>query len=68
MTKLEVTLIHHRQTPGTADVGAASTGGRAPITPGALEMANVDLSNEFSNMIVTQRGFHAKLQNYNCIG
>ena len=26
---------------------------------GFLEMANVDLANEFSNMITTQRGFQA---------
>lgn len=29
------------------------------ITPSALEMSNVDLANEFSDMIITQRGFQA---------
>jgi flagellar hook protein FlgE len=29
------------------------------ITSGALESSNVDLSNEFTNMITTQRGFEA---------
>lgn len=29
------------------------------FTPGALEMSNVDLANEFTNMIITQRGFQA---------
>ncbi|MBQ7679222.1 MAG: flagellar hook-basal body complex protein [Butyrivibrio sp.] len=29
------------------------------ITTGVLEMSNVDLSNEFTNMITTQRGFQA---------
>ncbi len=29
------------------------------ITPGALEMSNVDLSKEFTEMIVAQRGFQA---------
>ena len=29
------------------------------ITPSALEMSNVDLANEFSEMIITQRGFQA---------
>ncbi len=29
------------------------------MTPGTLEMSNVDLSTEFTNMIVTQRGFQA---------
>lgn len=29
------------------------------LTVGALEMSNVDLSSEFTNMIITQRGFQA---------
>ena len=32
---------------------------RSTITPGALEGSNVDISSEFTNMIVTQRGFQA---------
>lgn len=34
-----------------------STGGK--FTPGVLEMSNVDLANEFTDMIITQRGFQA---------
>jgi flagellar hook protein FlgE len=37
-------------------VDASSIGG---MSVGALEMSNVDLSTEFTNMIVTQRGFQA---------
>jgi flagellar hook protein FlgE len=29
------------------------------IRSGALELSNVDLAQEFTNMIVTQRGFQA---------
>ena len=29
------------------------------ITPGALEMSNVDIANEFADMIITQRGFQS---------
>ena len=29
------------------------------LTVGALEMSNVDLANEFTQMITTQRGFQA---------
>ena len=29
----------------------------ATITPSALEMSNVDVANEFTDMIITQRGF-----------
>ena len=34
-------------------------GSKSFITSGALEMSNVDLASEFTNMIVTQRGFQA---------
>ncbi|ADU51098.1 flagellar hook-basal body protein [Thermaerobacter marianensis DSM 12885] len=44
---------------GVARIGVAGTGGRGALTPGALEMSNVDLSREFVDMIVTQRGFQA---------
>ncbi|MPN27503.1 Flagellar hook protein FlgE [bioreactor metagenome] len=30
-----------------------------PLISGGLEMSNVDLSNEFTDMIVAQRGFQA---------
>ena len=36
--------------------GAGTTG---KLQPGGLEMSNVDLATEFSNMITTQRGFQA---------
>lgn len=44
---------------GKVDVGAAGQNGRASIIPSALEMSNVDLAQEFTDMIVTQRGFQA---------
>jgi len=44
---------------GAPVVGVAGTGGRGVITGGALEQSNVDMATEFSNMIVTQRGFQA---------
>ena len=34
-------------------------GGSGNLKPGALEMSNVDLANEFSNLITTQRAFQA---------
>ncbi|HOE65253.1 MAG TPA: flagellar hook protein FlgE [Candidatus Hydrogenedentes bacterium] len=50
-----------RETPssGLAQVGLAGTGGRGQISGGVLENSNVDLGSEFSNLIVTQRGFQA---------
>jgi flagellar hook protein FlgE len=44
---------------GNALVGTAGTGGRGTLTAGALEMSNVDLSEEFTGLIVAQRGFQA---------
>jgi flagellar hook protein FlgE len=44
---------------GPAAVGEAGTGGRGSLTAGALEMSNVDLAQEFTNMITAQRGFQA---------
>jgi flagellar hook protein FlgE len=44
---------------GPAAVGQAGTGGRGTLTAGALEMSNVDLAQEFTNMITAQRGFQA---------
>jgi flagellar hook protein FlgE len=44
---------------GEVQIGIAGTGGRGTISPGSLEMSNVDLAEEFTRMIVTQRGFQA---------
>lgn len=44
---------------GLPDVGEAGTGGRGTIAPSNVEMSNVDLAGEFTNMIITQRGFQA---------
>jgi flagellar hook protein FlgE len=44
---------------GAAQIGAAGTGGRGSLAAGALEMSNVDLSQEFTGLIIAQRGFQA---------
>ena len=44
---------------GGAVVGFAGGTITSSITPGALEGSNVDISQEFTNMIVAQRGFQA---------
>lgn len=49
-------------TGGTLTVGGAlppDQGSLGSLTSGALEMSNVDLSQEFANLIVAQRGFQA---------
>ncbi|MGB1891352.1 MAG: flagellar hook-basal body complex protein [Candidatus Latescibacterota bacterium] len=44
---------------GEAVVGAAESTVQGSIRSGQIEMSNVDLAAEFTNMIVTQRGFQA---------
>lgn len=44
---------------GVAQIGLPDTGGRGQVSGGVLEGSNVDLGTEFSNLIVTQRGFQA---------
>jgi flagellar hook protein FlgE len=44
---------------GSAVLGFALEGSQSAITSGALEMSNVDLAQEFTNMIIAQRGFQA---------
>jgi len=47
---------------GTATVSQASTGGVGQTVSGELEMSNVDLATEFTNMITAQRGYDANAQ------
>jgi flagellar hook protein FlgE len=44
---------------GGAVVGFAGAGSQSTLTSGALEMSNVDLATEFTNMIVAERGYQA---------
>lgn len=44
---------------GTPIEGVPGDAGFGKVTSGALEMSNVDLASEFSNMIIAQRGFEA---------
>ncbi|MGA2921194.1 MAG: flagellar hook protein FlgE [Candidatus Sulfotelmatobacter sp.] len=44
---------------GAAVIGAANSGGRGTLTGGSVELSNVDISTEFTNLIVVQRGFEA---------
>lgn len=44
---------------GIPSIGAPRSGGRGVINSGFLEQSNVDIGTEFTDMIVTQRGFQA---------
>jgi flagellar hook protein FlgE len=44
---------------GLANIGASGIAGKGKIVAGVLEMSNVDMAEQFTDMIVTQRGFQA---------
>jgi flagellar hook protein FlgE len=48
-------------TPGSGlpSVGTPESGGRGSISGSTLELSNVDLAEEFTNLIITERGFQA---------
>jgi flagellar hook protein FlgE len=59
LTEIGNSLYVPSANSGLAQIGAAGTGGRGTLIPGALEMSNVDLAEEFTKMIIAQRGFQA---------
>ncbi len=59
MSKAGNNLWLESSNSGLAQVGVPGVGSRGTITAGFLEMSNVDLPTEFTNMIVAQRGFQA---------
>ena len=44
---------------GMAKIGESGIAGKGTLMAGALEMSNVDLSEQMTDMIVTQRGFQS---------
>jgi flagellar hook protein FlgE len=44
---------------GLANVSESGIAGKGSLLSGTLEMSNVDLTDQFTDMIVTQRGFQA---------
>jgi flagellar hook protein FlgE len=59
LTKIGGNLLTESAASGTARYSTAGSGSLGTISSGFLEASNVDLTNEFSNMIVAQRGFQA---------
>jgi flagellar hook protein FlgE len=52
-------LFTQSNNSGTALIGTANDSGMGTINAGYLEQANVDMSGEMTDLIVTQRGFQA---------
>ncbi|GAA1801012.1 flagellar hook protein FlgE [Luedemannella flava] len=44
---------------GQAQLGVAGSAGRGVLQAQSLEMSNVDLAQEFTNLVIAQRGFQA---------
>ncbi|SHG92690.1 flagellar hook protein FlgE [Tepidibacter thalassicus] len=59
LQKLQSNMFVETRNSGNAVVGKPGQDGFAELNPGSLEMSNVDLGQEFTNMITTQRGFQA---------
>jgi flagellar hook protein FlgE len=59
LQKLGSNRYGETQSAGVANIGVAGTGGRGTITGNALESSNVDMSQEFTKMILAERGYQA---------
>jgi flagellar hook protein FlgE len=59
LTKIGDNLFENTVNSGFLGLDAAGFAGRGMVSPGTLEMSNVDLAKEFTDMIVAQRGFQA---------
>lgn len=59
LEKVGGTAFRSSVNSGVPQLGLAATGGRGTLSSGSLEMSNVDLAQEFTNLIVAQRGFQA---------
>jgi len=59
LDKVGDTMFRESANSGAVQLGVAGEGQRGQLVSGALEMSNVDLSAEFTNLILAQRGFQA---------
>lgn len=59
LEKVGATCYQSSTNSGLPQVGVPMSGGRGQILGKALEMSNVDLAQEFTNLIIAQRGFQA---------
>ena len=59
LEKVGETSFRESANSGAAQLGVSGQGRRGNLIGGAVEMSNVDLAAEFTNLIVAQRGFQA---------
>lgn len=59
LSKIGNNMFSVSASSGDPQLGAPQSGGRGMVNAGFLEMSNVDLAQQFTNMIIAQRGFQA---------
>lgn len=59
LLKMGQSLFAPSANSGTAQIGIPGTDGRGQVSAGYLEMSNVELAQQFTSMIVAERGFQA---------
>jgi flagellar hook protein FlgE len=59
LVKLGANRYGESEASGLSNVGVAGTGGRGTLIGNALEQSNVDMAQEFTQMILAQRGYQA---------
>jgi flagellar hook protein FlgE len=59
LDKVGDTAFRASTNSGVPQVGAPGTGRLGKLMGGVIEMSNVDLASEFTNLIIAQRGFQA---------
>jgi flagellar hook protein FlgE len=59
LEKVGETAYRASASSGDADISVSGVGRRGIMMAGAVEMSNVDLAAEFTNLILAQRGFQA---------
>jgi flagellar hook protein FlgE len=59
LVKLGSNRYGESQAAGIPNIGIAGTGGRGTLIGSALEQSNVDIAQEFTQMILAQRGYQA---------
>jgi len=59
LLKFSGTCFVKATSSGEPSVGAARTGGRGTVNGSSLELSNVDIAEQFTSLIIAQRGYQA---------
>lgn len=59
LSRIGDNLFEETNNSGLPQIDTPGVGARGNISPSSVEMSNVDLAQEFTNMIIAQRGFQA---------